>query len=47
MRQEFQRRRDVITKKLNAIPGSPVKPQGAFYVFPNVGSYYGRSVGRQ
>ena len=46
MRQEFQRRRDVITKKLNAIPGvTCLKPQGAFYVFPNVASYYGRSFG--
>ncbi len=46
MRQEFQRRRDVITKKLNAIPGvNCLKPQGAFYVFPNVASYYGRSFG--
>ncbi|MBE0558626.1 MAG: pyridoxal phosphate-dependent aminotransferase [Proteobacteria bacterium] len=46
MRQEFQRRRDVITGKLNAIPGvTCLKPQGAFYVFPNVGSYYGRSFG--
>jgi aspartate aminotransferase len=46
MRQEFQRRRDVITAKLNAIPGvTCLKPQGAFYVFPNVASYYGRSFG--
>jgi len=46
MRQEFQRRRDVITKKLNAIPGvTCLRPQGAFYVFPNVASYYGRSFG--
>jgi len=46
MRQEFQRRRDVITNMLNAIPGvTCLKPQGAFYVFPDVGSYYGRSFG--
>ncbi len=46
MRKEFQRRRDVITMKLNAIPGvTCLKPQGAFYVFPNVASYYGRSFG--
>jgi aspartate aminotransferase len=46
MRKEFQRRRDVITAKLNAIPGvTCLKPQGAFYVFPNVQSYYGRSFG--
>ena len=44
MRTEFQRRRDVIVRKLNAIPGvSCLNPQGAFYVFPNVAAYYGRS----
>jgi aspartate aminotransferase len=46
MRREFQKRRDVITERLNAIPGvTCLKPQGAFYVFPNVASYYGRSFG--
>jgi aspartate aminotransferase len=34
---EYQRRRDVIVAGLNAIPGlSCCKPQGAFYVFPNI-----------
>ena len=46
MRKEFQKRRDVITQRLNAIPGvACLNPQGAFYVFPNVASYYGRSFG--
>ncbi|MHB8769795.1 MAG: pyridoxal phosphate-dependent aminotransferase [Syntrophales bacterium] len=46
MRQEFQRRRDVIVRKLNAIPRvTCLNPQGAFYVFPNVAAYYGRSYG--
>ncbi|MEO0093590.1 MAG: pyridoxal phosphate-dependent aminotransferase [candidate division WOR-3 bacterium] len=37
MRQEFQRRRDVIVEGLNNIKGFRVKkPAGAFYVFPNV-----------
>ena len=46
MRKEFQKRRDVVTERLNAIPGvTCLKPQGAFYVFPNVASYYGRSFG--
>ena len=37
MRQEFQRRRDVIVEGLNNIKGFRVKkPLGAFYVFPNV-----------
>ena len=34
---EYQRRRDVIVDGLNAIPGFVCqKPQGAFYVFPNI-----------
>ena len=46
MRREFQNRRDVIIERLNAIPGvTCLKPQGAFYVFPNVAAYYGRSFG--
>ena len=44
MAREFQKRRDLIVGRLAAIPGvTCLKPQGAFYVFPNVGSYYGRS----
>jgi aspartate/methionine/tyrosine aminotransferase len=34
---EYQQRRDVIVAGLNAIPGIRCqKPQGAFYVFPNI-----------
>ena len=34
---EYQRRRDVIVEGLNALPGFVCqKPQGAFYVFPNI-----------
>lgn len=34
---EYQRRRDVIVAGLNDIPGITCrKPQGAFYVFPNI-----------
>ncbi len=37
---EYQRRRDLIVSGLNAIPGvSCQRPQGAFYVFPNVKSF--------
>jgi aspartate aminotransferase len=37
MVSEYQRRRDIIVAGLNAIPGITCrKPQGAFYVFPNV-----------
>ncbi len=37
MLAEFRRRRDVIVKGLNQIPGiSCLTPEGAFYVFPNI-----------
>jgi aspartate/methionine/tyrosine aminotransferase len=40
VRAEFQRRRDVIVKRLNDIPGVECQmPRGAFYVFPNVQSF--------
>jgi aspartate aminotransferase len=46
MLREFQKRRDVIVARLNAVPGvTCLNPQGAFYVFPNVSAYYGRSFG--
>ncbi len=41
---EFQKRRDVITAGLNAVPGiSCLLPEGAFYVFPNVAGLFGRT----
>jgi aspartate aminotransferase len=41
---EFKQRRDVIVDKLNALPGIRcLKPQGAFYVFPNVSNLLGRT----
>jgi aspartate/methionine/tyrosine aminotransferase len=37
---EYQRRRDVLVAGLNTIPGIRCrKPQGAFYVFPNIASF--------
>ena len=37
---EYQRRRDIIVAGLNAIPGVTCqRPQGAFYVFPNIKSF--------
>ena len=37
MVREYQRRRDLIVDGLNTLPGfSCQKPQGAFYVFPNI-----------
>jgi len=44
MRQEFEKRRNYIVERLNKIPGiSCLKPQGAFYAFPNVSGVYGKS----
>lgn len=41
---EFQKRRDVITSGLNAVPGVSCRlPEGAFYVFPNVEGLFGRA----
>jgi aspartate aminotransferase len=41
---EFHKRRDVIVKRLKAMPGiSCFNPQGAFYVFPNVRSLLGKT----
>ena len=43
MVEEFRRRRNVIVEKLNAIPGvTCALPNGAFYVFPDVSSLFGR-----
>ncbi len=40
MREEFERRRNAIVKGLRAIPGIKCGlPEGAFYVYPNVGSF--------
>lgn len=48
MVEEFRRRRNVIVEKLNAIPGvTCALPHGAFYVFPDVSSLFGRSYGGQ
>lgn len=44
MRQAFERRRDLIFGLVQEIPGFKLdkKPQGAFYVFPEVNSLYGK-----
>ena len=43
MREEFQRRRDLVVSLLRDIPGiSFTHPQGAFYVFFNIASYIGK-----
>ncbi len=44
MTEAFLPRRDFFVKDLESIEGvSCVNPKGAFYVFPNFSSYYGRS----
>ena len=44
MRETFRRRRDMVYQLLCEIPGVKVAmPEGAFYFFPDVSSYYGKS----
>ncbi|MBR3723792.1 MAG: pyridoxal phosphate-dependent aminotransferase [Bacteroidales bacterium] len=44
MRNIFRQRRDMVYQLLCEIPGLKVRlPQGAFYFFPDVSSYYGKS----
>lgn len=43
MKDAFEDRRDYILELLNKIPGLIVnKPEGAFYVFPDISSYFGK-----
>ena len=44
MRNEFERRRNFVYEQLCSIKGIKCfKPKGAFYLFPNVESYFGKS----
>ncbi len=46
MRDAFMRRRDIVCRLLKEIKGLKVKvPQGAFYVMPDVSSFFGKSDG--
>ncbi len=46
MRVAFQRRRDLVVSLAREIPGIKVnEPQGAFYLFPQVSSYFGKKYG--
>ncbi len=48
MRQAFERRRDLVVELASQIPGLRVnRPQGAFYLFPEVSSYFGLSDGER
>jgi len=43
---EFQRKRDLVMAALEAIPGIVCpRAQGAFYVFPDISAFYGKSHG--
>jgi len=46
MKAAFLKRKKLVTKLLSEIPGIEVNdPQGAFYVFPDVSSFFGKSNG--
>ena len=46
MVEEYRRRRDVVYNLLKEIPGVKSNyPQGAFYFFPDVSSFFGKSDG--
>lgn len=48
MRKAFERRRDLVVSLAREIPGLKVNcPQGAFYLFPEVSSYLGKSFNGQ
>ncbi|MGN0211623.1 MAG: pyridoxal phosphate-dependent aminotransferase [Muribaculaceae bacterium] len=47
MRKAFERRRDLIVSLLKEIPGLKINhPEGAFYIFPEVSSYFGKTDGK-
>jgi aspartate aminotransferase len=47
MRETYRRRRDLVVSKLREIPGMKVNvPMGAFYVFPDVSSFFGKTDGK-
>ncbi len=44
MRKEFEKRRNYIVNEMNSIENiTCVNPKGAFYIFPNVSAFYGKS----
>ena len=48
MREAFQKRRDMVIELLREIPDFKVnQPQGAFYIFPDISAYFGKSDGEQ
>lgn len=48
MRDSFHARRDIVIELLKEIPGIKTNlPTGAFYIFPNIQAYYGKSNGTE
>ena len=48
MRKAFHKRRDLMLEMLSEIPGIKTnKPDGAFYIFPDVSHYFGKSDGEK
>lgn len=46
MKEAFKHRRDVVFKELQSIPGmNTILPEGAFYFFPEISSFFGKSAG--
>jgi aspartate aminotransferase len=46
MRQQFEKRGTHMWERLSALPNvTCVRPQGAFYCFPNVSAYFGKQAG--
>ncbi len=46
MKSAFKRRRDLVLKHLNKVPGFETNlPKGAFYIFPNISSLFGKKYG--
>lgn len=48
MLEKFRERRDLVLELMKEVPGIKTNvPQGAFYIFPDVSSYFGKSNGEQ
>ncbi len=44
MREAFLKRRDLVIELLSQVPGFKVnRPQGAFYIFPDISDFFGKS----
>ncbi len=47
MRDAFKRRRDLVVRLMNEMPGIKLnEPDGAFYVYPDISAFFGKSCGQ-